>query len=312
MFVHNKKVLVVENDEAIAVLRALASDTRVLILSLLTYESTNVATLAAALDIPLSTLNFNVRQLQEAGLIDVAYEPGTRGTQKLLRKRYDEVTVRLPGVTVQSAADGLVELALPVGAYRGAEVRPSCGLLSDTRFIGVNDDPRSFQEAERAFAQLLWFQQGYVEYAFHKNVPFGATLTELEFSAELCSEAPDYNLDWPSDITLSVNGVDVGTWTSPADYGGRRGHLTPPWWPPDQTMYGELKTWTVTPGGTLLDGAPCSAVTLADLNLAAASHIAVRLGVKSDARHVGGLNLFGGRCGDHPQDLLLRLRYTIR
>jgi predicted transcriptional regulator len=35
----------------------------------------------------------------------------------------------------------------------------------------------------------------------------------------------------------------------------------------------------------------------------------VRLGVKPDALHVGGLNLFGRSFGNYPQDLTLRLEY---
>ena len=44
---------------------------------------------------------------------------------------------------------------------------------------------------------------------------------------ELSSEVPGTNLDWPSDITLWVNDIIVGTWTSPGDYGDKRGVYTP-------------------------------------------------------------------------------------
>jgi predicted transcriptional regulator len=35
----------------------------------------------------------------------------------------------------------------------------------------------------------------------------------------------------------------------------------------------------------------------------------VRIGVKADARYVGGLNIFGRHFGNYPQDIVLRLRY---
>jgi len=41
---------------------------------------------------------------------------------------------------------------------------------------------------------------------------------------------PGTNADWPSDISLWVNDVKIGTWTSPGDYGDRRGVHTPRWW----------------------------------------------------------------------------------
>jgi predicted transcriptional regulator len=36
------------------------------------------------------------------------------------------------------------------------------------------DDPRSFYEPEHVFAQLIWFKQGFVEYDFPNNLPYGA------------------------------------------------------------------------------------------------------------------------------------------
>ena len=43
------------------------------------------------------------------------------------------------------------------------------------------------------------------------------TLRKVEVSAEICSEDHEYNMDWPSDITLWINDVEVGTWESPSD-----------------------------------------------------------------------------------------------
>ena len=39
------------------------------------------------------------------------------------------------------------------------------------------------------------------------------------------------------------------------------------------------------------------------------SFVAVRIGVKPDAAHVGGINLFGRKFGNYPQDLILRIGY---
>ena len=62
---------------------------------------------------------------------------------------------------------------------------------------------------------------------------------------ELSSEVPGTNLDWPSDITLWVNEIAVGTWTSPGDYGDQRGVYTPDWWKLEGSQYGKLKTWRI-------------------------------------------------------------------
>ena len=43
-------------------------------------------------------------------------------------------------------------------------------------------------------------------------------ITSMEFSMELSSEVPGTSADWPSDITISVNGKDIGTWMSPGRF----------------------------------------------------------------------------------------------
>jgi predicted transcriptional regulator len=124
-------------------------------------------------------------------------------------------------------------------------------------------------------------------------------------------EAPQHNPDWPSDITLWINGLEIGSWTCPGDYGGKRGQLTPRWWPEDQTMYGLLKIWRVDSSGSYIDGERLSDRSIEQLRLAGSNHVSVRLGVKPEARNVGGINLFGRRCGNYPQDLVMRLHYSF-
>jgi predicted transcriptional regulator len=311
MIVARNKTLIVDGESSLILLQALSNETRLLMLSLLSHRTMNVSALTEAIGLPHSTVNFNLKQLEQAGLVSIQYMPGTRGQQKLISKRYDEVLVKLPGVEIDAAKD-IVEVSMPVGNYKRVEVKPTCGLASDTKYIGMIDDPRSFFEPEHVFAQILWFKQGFVEYAFPNNLPHGAEATELELSMEICSEAPEYALDWPSDITLWINGIEVGMWTSPADFGGERGRHTPEWWSVDQTNFGLLKRWRVTPDGAFIDGEKLSKVTLEDLNLTEAHHVEVRLGVKADARNVGGLNLFGRKFGNYGQDILMRTKYAFR
>jgi predicted transcriptional regulator len=311
MIVGRTKTLVVDGESSLTLLQALSNQTRLQMLSLLSHRTMNVSALTEMIGLPHSTVNFNLKQLEAAGLITVQYVPGTRGQQKLIAKRFDEVLVKLPGMEIDAAKD-VVEISMPVGNYKRIEVKPTCGLASDRQYIGQFDDPRSFFEPEHVFAQILWFRQGFVEYAFPNNIPLGSEAVELELSMELCSEAPDYDLDWPSDITLSINGVEIGTWTSPSDFGGERGRLTPQWWSVDQTNYGVLKRWRVTTSGSFIDGAALSGVTLADLNLSASHHIDVRIAVKPDSRNVGGLNLFGRKFGNHAQDIVMRTQYVFK
>ena len=182
---------------------------------------------------------------------------------------------------------------MPVGAYVDADVVPTCGLASAERLIGLVDDPASFFEPGHAEASLVWFRQGFLTYRFPNRLPPRTVPESLRFRAELCSEAPMHHEDWPSDVTVYVAGVRLGTWTSPADFGGRRGLLTPTWWDDRNSQFGLLKEWRVTADGTWVDGVRVSDVTLADLEVVGRPTIDVRIGVEADATHVGGLNLFG-------------------
>jgi predicted transcriptional regulator len=59
--------------------------------------------------------------------------------------------------------------------------------------------------------------------------------------------------------------------------------------------------------GTFLDGKRISDCALGDLELNDHRSIRVRIGVKDDARHPGGLNIFGRGFGNQDQDIILRL-----
>ena len=119
----------------------------------------------------------------------------------------------------------------------------------------------------------------------------------------------DYDLNCPSDLTLWVNGICAGTWNCPSDFGGRRGKYSPQWWPVTKTQYGCLKTWTLKPEGTCLDGERVSDIRLEDYRLAELPYISVRLGIAEEAEHAGGMNIFGEHFGDYPQNILLKFYY---
>lgn len=289
------------------VLKALDAPNRVKILRYLSDRVASVNEIASALEIPASTAAAHVELLEEAGLIRAELEPASRGLRKVCARMYDRIVLDLP--VVDRPREQAVELTMPIGAFVDCQVAPTCGLLGGNGPIGLLDDPTSFYEPARVEAQLIWFHHGYLEYRFPNRLPPRARPESLQLSMEICSEAPLYNLDWPSDITVAVNGVELGSWTSPGDFGGEQGRLTPDWWSSRNTQFGLLKVWAVSERESALDGMPISAVAVHDLQLTGSPYIAVRIGVKPDAAHVGGLNLFGSRFGNYPQDLVLRIAY---
>jgi len=289
------------------VLKALDSLNRVRILRYLSDRVASVNDIAAALELPTSTAALHVETLEEAGLIRAEMEPASRGLRKVCARMYDKIILDLP--IAEQPREQAIELSMPIGGFTDCQITPTCGLLSATGIIGLLDDPASFYEPDRRDAQLIWFHQGYVEYRFPNRLPAGAQPESLRLSMEICSEAPLHNPDWPSDLTVWINGVEIGTWTSPADFGGEPGRLTPEWWTPRNTQYGLLKVWHSHEHGSEVDGMRVSSVSIHDLNLAKSPYVAVRIGIKPDAEHVGGINLFGSRFGNYPQDLILRIGY---
>jgi predicted transcriptional regulator len=158
-------------------------------------------------------------------------------------------------------------------------------------------------------ASLIWFGRGSVEYKFPNNAKIlNAEIETVEFSMELSSEVPGTNSDWPSDISLWVNDVPIGTWTSPGDFGDQRGIYTPRWWKLEGSQYGKLTTWKITGTGCFVDGAKLSDVTVGQLDLPSHHSLRVRIGIDEDAKHPGGVNIFGRGFGNYDQDILMRIR----
>jgi predicted transcriptional regulator len=300
--------LTVVPEQDTAAVRGLASVVRLDILRILRQAGPlNINGVAQALGLPQSTVATNIQVLEDVGLVQTETIKATKGQQKLCSVRFDEIVIRLDGGPVRQEKD-IVEVAMPIGLYTSYEVRAPCGLCSTDRIIGALDVPDFFLDPGRMSAALLWFGRGWVEYKFPNNAKvLGAELAALEFSLELSSEVPGTNKDWPSDVSLWVNGTKLGTWTSPGDYGDKRGRLTPGWWKLGGSQYGELTTWRVTDGGATVNGRRISAVGLHDLGLDQHHSIRLRVGIDYGAPRPGGLNIFGRGFGNHDQDIVMRM-----
>jgi len=289
--------------------RALDSDLRRRILSLIATRPLNVNQIAQALGVPQSTCVVNVQILAKAGIIHVEHVVASRGAQKLCSLRWDGVVLpfREPAALRDEHS---VVVDMPVGLYTDFKAAASCGMVNPQGIIGFFDHPETFLNPKRASAGLIWLNSGYLEYRFPKaSVPV-ERISALSVTAEVCSEFPGFKNKWPSDITVWLNGLEVGTWTSPGDMGGEYGRFTPRWWDLVNTQYGFLKTWKVTEEGSFIDGERTHGPSLGDLDLTGCHHYMVRIGVKDGAENQGGLNLFGRSFGNYDQDVVLRVELT--
>jgi predicted transcriptional regulator len=304
----SRNFLVVDPEEGLETLKALASAVRVKVLKLLHVNGPmNVNEIAAKLDLPQSTISSNIQILEDAGLIRTETQRAKKGNQKICHTCFDEVLVMFKD-DANALNANVIEVAMPLGLYTSCEVFAPCGLCSNEGIIGLLDVPNTFLDPDRMKAGLVWFTRGFLEYQFPNNAKLSAGEIEtLEFAMELSSEVPGTATDWPSDITVAVNGLDVGTWTSPGDFGDKRGVYTPAWWKLKGSQYGKLKSWRITDDGTYVDGVKISPVSLKDLDLENHRSIRLRIGVKDDAKHPGGINIFGRGFGNYDQDIVLRL-----
>ncbi|KRA52975.1 ArsR/SmtB family transcription factor [Devosia sp. Root635] len=305
----SRNFLVIDPEEGMEVLKGLASPVRVSILKLLHMQGAmNGNDIARHLDLPQSTVSTNIQVLEGAGLIRTETQKARKGSQKICHSLFDEVLVMFKD-DINPMKSNTIEVAMPIGLYTSCAVSAPCGLCSIDGIIGLLDVPDTFLDPDRMKAGLIWFTRGYVEYQFPNNARLsGNTIETMEFSMELSSEVPGTSADWPSDITLVVNGTEIGTWTSPGDFGDKRGVYTPDWWKLKGSQYGKLKSWRVTADGSYVDGVKISSVSLVDLDLDNHHSIRLRIGVKDEAKHPGGINIFGRGFGNYDQEIIMRLQ----
>lgn len=301
-----KRINLEEEKELMALGKALSSEIRLKILGLLQEGPLCVNEIAEFLNIPASSAALHVRVLEEAELIRTELKPGIRGSMKLCIRQETSVVLDLQKKSKEQREE---VISMPVGNYVDYKITSTCGMVNEEEYIDGEDEPRCFYDPRRTTAKLVWFSSGYLEYRFPNAGMQKEPVKSLDFSAELCSETADYNLDCPSDITLWINGIEAGTWTCPSDFGGRRGKLNPDWWEDKNSQYGNLKNWHIDETGTYLDGLQVSGRGIEAYTLAEGPYVSVRIGIKEDAEHVGGVNIFGNCFGDYPQDLVMRLKY---
>ncbi|TYR32746.1 helix-turn-helix domain-containing protein [Mesorhizobium microcysteis] len=304
----SNQFVVIDPLERIDLLKSLASEVRVRILELLHREGPrNVNEVAEKLGLPQSTISANIQVLVDVGLITTKSQKARKGSQKICYTTFSELLIAFNDRD-RAQHKGAIEVAMPLGLYTRCEVTAPCGLCSKDGVIGLLDVPDTFLEPDRMRAGLLWFTRGFVEYQFPNNATLAKAKVEaLELQLELSSEVPGTSKNWPSDITVAINGQDIDTWTAPADYGDKRGKFTPDWWKLAGSQYGDLTTWRVTPEGTFRGGRKVSNCALSNLGLDEHRSIRVRIGVKADARHPGGVNIFGSGFGNHSKDIVMRL-----
>jgi len=294
------------NQKWLPLYEALASEVRLKMIEWLAERPMNVKELAEAAGISSAITTMHVRKLEKAGIIQTTIVRKQRGTHKICVLAEHTIEIVLPSMKAEERK--VREVSIPVGHYSEFEVHPTCGLATVNRLIGQFDDPRYFVEPERMNAGIVWLGKGFLEYKIPNYLLPNQHPVELEIALEISSEAPGVNENWPSDISFSLNGTDIGVWTSPGDFGDKHGRYTPAWWGESINQYGLLKVIRILADGSYIDGQRMSDVGLDIIGLDR-NQWTFRIAVKDDAENIGGLTLFGKGFGNYDQDILFRVHY---
>lgn len=295
-------------DDGLETFKALGSDTRIQILNiLLENEQMSMNQLATELNISNGALTGHIKKLEECGLINISNESAGHGNQKMCSVTQDRIIV-----DIKKPIDykNVFETEIKVGQFSRHQVWPTCGIATSESVIGEFDDIRYFNHPDRFTANILWFTKGYVEYTIPNLIPSNQRITQLSISAELSSEAPGIDNNWPSDISFYINDTKIGMWTSPGDFGDVHGMFTPQWWPQNWNQYGLLKLLVINDYGTYIDGLKISDVSTLSLHLDYSSDIRLRLAVENESEHVGGITLYGKSFGNYDQDIRVAINYA--
>ncbi len=297
--------------EAEEVFKALSAPMRIRIMELISQnDNMSMNDLAETLELTNSAISMHVGKLEAAGLVTIQIASGKRGIMKVVRPCHERLIVEMNRDEIGSSSASCYSDEIAVGHYASADVHPTCGLSTAERIIGDLDNPRVFSYPERFSADILWIGHGSVTYNFPNRLRPGQKLSEIQVSFEICSECPEFNDDYPSDIYFDINGQPLGKWISPGDFGNRRGMICPGWWPEKLNQYGLLKTLIINNAGTFMDGTmKLSRTTIKDLGIDYNSDINFTFSVPEDTANCGGLTIFGKTFGDYSQNIQVKMYY---
>lgn len=292
----------------IDIFKALSSEIRIQILELLaTNQALNLNEIAKKLNLSNGAITMHIKKLEESGLIEINTSVGKHGIQKVCYLNKDKLMVDLRSKDV----DNLYEVEIQVGHYSNYQAVPTCGLATKDSIIGDFDEPRYFADPQRIDSEIIWMAEGFLEYRIPNYLKANQTFREIQFSMELGSEAPGFSDNYPSDLYFYVNGIEIGYWTSPGDFGDQRGTFNPDWWPPHLNQYGMLKLIRINKEGSFIDGCRISDITLDDIKLDYKSELTFRIAVTDKPVNKRGLTIYGKHFGNYSQDLLARVLYNV-
>ena len=307
MAIYQSEIVYLHVDvDSLPFFQAMASKVRIEIIQMLKKKEMSFKEMSEELHLSSAIVTKHIQTLEEAGIVSSRSISGKRGLKKMCSLQINEAQIIFDN-NYGEKKRSFIQVDIPISAYDRCEVFAPCGMAEADKLFGRIDDPRYFKASNRNRVSLLWFSVGYLEYPIPLFDVDLSEIKEIEISMEVCSEYPGFNSRHLSDLTFSINGIEVGSWTSPGDFGDRKGKYTPAWWSLG-TEYGLKKTLVLKEEGVYIDHEKISDVALSTLIKAQKDPEILRFKIESnkDAKHPGGLNIFGRQFGDYDQDIEVR------
>ena len=289
--------------------QALASDTRLKIIKILEKEEKNVKDLAELLEQSSTVMARHINKLEEVGIIKTKNVSAKRGLQKICILNVEN-EIKLHFHHGHRKAGNFKNISIGVGTYSAHCAHPTCGLASISNIIGDYDDPRHFNHHERHKANLVWLTNGWLEYQIPCFIFDCKSIKSIKISLEICSEYPLYKNDYKSDIYFDFNQVHLCKWTSPGNFGGRRGRYNPPWWIMGSEFGSKIDIYT-NENGTYINEIKISDTVISDIKFKDRKNSLLKISCPgpNDTENSGGMNIFGRGFGDYDQDIEFEVEY---
>lgn len=284
--------------KSLQVYKALSDDTRLAILHILSHGPRSVSELTAKCQISRSIVTRHLRKLEDAHLIFFT----KKGRSKVANLISQDIVINVLDVNRKNMTINRIDI--PVGMFSKFDVKPTCGLADQSGYIGIIDDARSFNDFNRSHAQIVWFSKGFVEYTIPNYLAAQDNIKMIALNAELGSEFPTSNSNWPSDVSFELDGHHLGIWKSKGDFADVRGKFTPRWTSKEFNQYGTFVTLIVTELGTYISGKQISDLTIQQL-LPLPDILKLRIGVNPNAPYQGGCTIFGKGFGNYNKEMNL-------
>ncbi len=299
----NENIFGNNKESVLNISKALSHPIRIDILHQLFNSPKSITELAHINNITNATVIFHLEILENATLVYSKTMPSRKGKTLIFFINFS--SINLYTKEEKENKTDVYTQSIGVGNFIDATFEKYMRLATQSEsFILNNND--AF-DTRRFDAQMLCTDNGFVKYAFSNNFAKCNTVEKLEFSFEICSEAPYYRNDWKSEINIAVNGIEIATYLSTGDFGGKRGELNPDWWESKFTQYGMLVNLTASEDGIFLNGEKVPTThTLDSLKIHEGNRIEFSIYTKKTAKFAGGFNLFGKGFGNYPQDIIMK------